>query len=42
MISSGAAFEQHFAGVDDRGAVDDVQGLADVVVGDQDADAAAS
>src|SRR3954447_26507400 len=36
-----AALEQHLAGVDDRGAVDDVEGLADVVVGDQDTDAAA-
>src|SRR5579859_1688077 len=35
------AFEQHLARVDDRGAVDDVEGLADIVVGDQDADAAA-
>src|SRR6185312_17287961 len=35
------AFEQHFARRDDRGAIDDVQRLAHIVVGDQDADPAA-
>src|SRR5665213_805355 len=37
----GGALKKHFAAVDDGGAVDDVERLADVVVGDQDADAAA-
>gem|GEM_PF-3156841 len=32
------AFHQHHAVVDDIGAVDDVEGLADVVIGNQDTD----
>jgi hypothetical protein len=35
-----AAGEQHLAVVDDAGAVDDVERLADIVVGDEDADVA--
>src|ERR1700719_2761802 len=34
------ALEEHLAGVDDRGPVDDVEGLAYIVVGDQNADPA--
>jgi len=35
------AFEQDLARMDDGGPVNDVQGLADIVVGDQNADARA-
>src|SRR5205085_3694889 len=36
----GAAGEQDLAAIDDAGAVDDVERLADIVIGDQDADVA--
>ena len=39
-MSAGRAFLQHPAVVDDVGAIDDVERLAHVVVGDQHADAA--
>ena len=39
-ISSGGALRQHLAGVDDIGAVDEAERLADVVIGDEHADAA--
>ena len=36
----GAAGEQDLAAIDDAGAVDDVERLADIMIGDQDADIA--
>ena len=40
MLSISLARKQHLPAINDAGAVDDVERLADIMVGNQDADAA--